>query len=62
MTKRNNYFKTFCKISKAFGTTLEKRKLLNLIVQSAIDTMEAKAACLLVADEEKDMWSHRFRF
>jgi len=24
MTKRNNYFKTFCKISKAFGTTLGK--------------------------------------
>ena len=54
MTKRNNYFKTFCKISKAFGTTLSKKKLLDLIVLSAIDTMEAKAACLFLADEEKD--------
>ena len=56
MTKRNNYFKTFCKISKAFGTTLSKKKLLDLIVQSAIDTMEAKAACLFLADEEKDVF------
>lgn len=56
MTKRNNYFKTFCKISKAFGTTLAKEKLLDLIVQSAIDTMEAKAACLFLADEEKDVF------
>ena len=56
MTKRNNFFKTFCKISKAFGTTLGKKKLLDLIVQSAIETMEAKAACLFLADEEKDMF------
>ena len=56
MTKRNNFFKTFCKISKAFGTTLGKKKLLDLIVRSAIDTMEAKAACLFLADEEKDMF------
>ncbi len=56
MTKRNNFFKTFCKISKAFGTTLSKKKLLDLIVQSAIDTMEAKAACLFLADEEKDLF------
>jgi GAF domain-containing protein len=56
MTKRNNYFKTFCKISKAFGTTLGKEKLLDLIVQSAIDTMGAKAACLFLADEEKDVF------
>jgi GAF domain-containing protein len=56
MTKRNNYFKTFCKISKAFGTTLGKGKLLDLIVHSAIDTMEAKAACLFLADEEEDVF------
>ena len=56
MTRRDNYFKTFCKISKAFGTTLGKKKLLDLIVRSAIDTMEAKAACLFLADEKKDMF------
>jgi GAF domain-containing protein len=56
MTKRNNYFKTFCKISKAFGTTLDRGKLLDLIIQSAIDIMDAKAACLFLADEEKDVF------
>ena len=56
MTQRDNYFKTFCKISRAFGTTLGKEKLLDLIVHSAIDTMEAKAACLFLADEEKDVF------
>lgn len=56
MTKRNSYFKTFCRISKAFGTTLKKEKLLDLIVQSAIETMGAKAACLFLADEEKDVF------
>ncbi|OEU68061.1 MAG: diguanylate cyclase [Desulfobacterales bacterium PC51MH44] len=56
MAKKTNYFKTFCKISKAFGTTLGKEELLDLIVQSAIDTMQAKAACLFLADEEKDVF------
>lgn len=56
MAKKNNYFKTFCKISKAFGTTLGKEKLLDLIVDSAIDTMDAKAACLFLSDEEEDVF------
>jgi len=56
MTPKNNYFETFCKISRAFGTTLEKEKLLDLIVQSAIDTMNAKAACLFLSDEAKDVF------
>lgn len=56
MTKDKDFFKTFCKVSKAFGTTLGKEDLLNLIVQSAIDTMDAKAACLFLSDEEKDVF------
>lgn len=56
MTEKNDYFKTFCKISKAFGTTLGKEKLLDLIVQSAMDTMKAKAACLFLSDEAKDVF------
>ncbi len=53
MTKKTDYFKTFCTISRAFGQTLDKGELLDLIVQSAIDTMGAKAACLFLANEEK---------
>lgn len=56
MAKETNYFKSFCKISKAFGTTLSKNELLELIVDSAIDTMKAKAACLFLADEEEDVF------
>jgi GAF domain-containing protein len=56
MTKEKNYFRTFCKVSKAFGSTLSKEKLLDLIVESAIDTMDAKAACLFLADEKHDIF------
>lgn len=56
MTKEKDYFRTFCKVSKAFGTTLSSEKLLDLIVQSAIDTMDAKAACLFLAAEGKDVF------
>ncbi len=53
MANKTNYFSTFCKISKAFGTTLKKDQLLDLIVQSAIDSLTGKGACLFLADEEK---------
>ena len=56
MKKEKDYFKTFCKVSKAFGTTPGKEELLDLIVQSATDTMQAKAACLFLADVEKDVF------
>ncbi len=56
MTTKNDYFKAFCKVSKAFGTTIREEELLDLIVQSAIDTMKGKAASLFLADEEKDVF------
>ncbi|GAB6906059.1 GAF domain protein [Desulfosarcina cetonica] len=54
MTREMDYFKTFCKVSKAFGTAVKKNDLLNLIVDSAIESMQGKAACLFLADEEED--------
>jgi len=56
MTRETDYFKAFCKISKAFGTTFSQEELLELIVSSAIETMNAKAACLFLADEEADVF------
>jgi GAF domain-containing protein len=56
MTAQLDYFRTFCKISKAFGTVLSTEKLLDMIVESAIASMNAKAACLFLADEEKDIF------
>jgi GAF domain-containing protein len=51
-----DYFRTFCKVSRAFGTTLSEQELLDLIVRSAVETMKGKAACLFLADEEQDVF------
>jgi GAF domain-containing protein len=56
MTEQPDYFRTFCEVSKAFGTALSTDRLLDLIVGSAIESMNAKAACLFLADEEKDIF------
>jgi GAF domain-containing protein len=53
MTEKKDYFKTICKVSTLFGMTLDSDNLLDLIVLSAIDTMEGKAACVFLIDEEK---------
>jgi GAF domain-containing protein len=51
-----DYFKTFCKISRAFGTAMTKQGLLDLIVSSAIETMGGKAACLFLQDRKADVF------
>lgn len=51
-----NYFKSICRLSKAFGNVQSGQKLLELIVESAIETMDGKAACLFLADEETDVF------
>lgn len=56
MTRATDYFKSFCKISKAFGTTQKKQELLDLIVASSIDSMAGKAACLFLADEQRNLF------
>ena len=56
MAKKRDYFKPFCKVSKAFGTTFDQETLLELIVESAIETMDGKAACLFLADEKRDIF------
>ncbi len=56
MTREKDYFRTFCTISKAFGSVASKNELLNLIVDSAIKTMEGRAACLFLKDEKQDIF------
>lgn len=56
MTGETDYFKSFCKISKAFGTTAKRDDLLKLIVESAVDAMGGKAACLFLADKRQDVF------
>ena len=55
MVGKNDYFKSICNVTRAFATKIGKEELLELIVQSAIDTMNAKAACLFLMDAEKDV-------
>ena len=54
MAGKQSYFKTFIKVSDAFGTSTDMDVLLQLIVDSAIETLKAKAACLFLADEETE--------
>lgn len=56
MPREKDYFTSFCAISKAFGTAAGREELLSLIVNSAVTSMEAKAACLFLADERKDFF------
>lgn len=52
MSERNDYIKAISKVGRALGTTIERDKLLEMIVKSAVDTMKAKAACLFLATDE----------
>jgi GAF domain-containing protein len=56
MTKNNDYFKTFCEISQAFGTAATEEELLGLVVRSATDALDGKAACIYLADEHNDLF------
>jgi GAF domain-containing protein len=56
LTSRNDYFRSFCDVTRAFGRTEDKDALLDLVVENAIKTMDGKAACLFMADETKDIF------
>ena len=56
MQKSKDYFKAICKVSQALGTAQKYEKILNLIVHSAVETMDAKAAALFLDDKQKKMF------
>ncbi|NOY68923.1 MAG: GAF domain-containing protein [Deltaproteobacteria bacterium] len=56
MSRNKDYFNAFINVSKAFGTARNKEDILKLIVESAIETMAGKAACLYLADQKKDVF------
>ena len=51
---KNDYFDAICKVSRAFGTTLDRDELLSVITSSAIETMNVKGALLFLHDEEEN--------
>jgi GAF domain-containing protein len=56
MTMNKDFFQTFCNLSQAFGTAATVDELLQLIVQSATEAMNAKASCLFLADQKQDIF------
>jgi GAF domain-containing protein len=62
MTRDSDYFQTFCNISQAFGTAATVEELLQLIVQSATETMNAKAACLFLEDHKQNVFVPKVKF
>jgi GAF domain-containing protein len=62
MTTEKDYFQTFCTLSQAFATVATVDELLQLIVQSATETMDAKAACLFLADQKQDVFVPKASF
>lgn len=49
-----DYFSAICRVSRAFGTTVDKDALLELILDSAMETMNVKGALLFLYDEDQD--------
>lgn len=56
MTLNSDFFQTFCKLNQAFGTAATVDELLQLIVQSATEAMNAKASCLFLTDWKQDVF------
>jgi GAF domain-containing protein len=56
MKNSKDYFKAICKVSQSLGTTRKYKEILDLIVHSAVATMEAKAAALFLDDSQKKVF------
>ena len=56
MTRKLNKIKAIGRVSRAFGTTGDRDRLLDIITQSVVETMGAKAACLFLYDEKTDAY------
>lgn len=54
MTANKDYFQSLSQLSREFGTTRDQNKLLDLIVESAVKTMNAKAAAIFLMDEDSE--------
>jgi hypothetical protein len=54
--EKKDYFSTIRTVSRAFGKTLDRDEILKLIVGSAFETMNVKAALLFLHDKERDQF------
>ncbi len=56
MSNCKGYFKTFCRISRSIQSTFVKEEILQLIVDSAVDAMDAKACALFLKADNGDFF------
>jgi len=56
ITKEMDYFNSICQVSRAFAGSLKKKEILDLIITTAIDTLDGKAACLFLDDTQKALF------
>lgn len=54
MATHKDYFESLCDISRALASAEKRDALLSRIVRSAVEVMDAKAACLFLKDPETD--------
>jgi len=54
MPRKKDFFDIFCEVSKAFSSEMSPNRLLNLIVESAVENMDGKAACLFLRDSSSE--------
>jgi GAF domain-containing protein len=59
MTRNEDFFKTFCRVSRSLGSSQDISDILDVIVSSAVQMMEAHAACLWLMDEERQVFTPR---
>jgi GAF domain-containing protein len=52
MSTKEDFFRSLSKLSRQLGATQDQDKMLNLIVTSAVNTLEAKAAVIFLTDQE----------
>ncbi|MBU0517157.1 MAG: GAF domain-containing protein [Proteobacteria bacterium] len=54
MTTYEEFFHALCQVNRAFLSARDSQEILDLIVSQAVDTMDLKAACLFMTDEEQN--------
>ncbi|MBC2714520.1 MAG: GAF domain-containing protein [Desulfobacteraceae bacterium] len=56
MASEMDYFKSICKVSRAFANNFKKKEILNLIIDTALQVLKGKAACLFLDDKEQALF------
>lgn len=59
MAKGKNYFDIICELHKAFNSVRTHNELLNLVVETAVDAMDGKAACLFLKLPGSEFFFHK---